>query len=149
MAERGFSDMKLGIYRNLPMKEGHYPLFCTRISAGFPSPADDYIENALDLNEHLIKHPAATFFVRVAGDSMTGAGINSGDILIVDRSVTAVNRSIIVAVLNGEFTVKRLVKRGSALQLFPENPAYDPIEITKGSEFEVWGVVMHVIHTVG
>jgi len=140
--------MKLEIYRDLPVKEGLYPLFCARISAGFPSPADDYIENALDLNEHLIKHPAATFFVRVTGNSMIGAGINSGDILIVDRSVTAVNGSIIVAVLNGEFTVKRFVRRGSALLLLPENPAYEPIEITSGSEFEVWGVVMHVIHSM-
>jgi DNA polymerase V len=79
---------------------------------------------------------------------MTGAGINSGDILIVDRSVTAVNNSIIVAVLNGDFTVKRLVKRGSSAYLLPENPAYEPIEIKSGSEFEVWGVVMHVIHSV-
>lgn len=141
--------MKLEIYRNLPVKEGLYPLFCTRISAGFPSPADDYIENSIDLNELLIKHPAATFFVRVAGDSMTGAGINSGDTLIVDRSVTAVYGSIIVAVLNGEFTVKRLVRCGNITLLSPENPAYKPIEITAGSEFEVWGVVMHVIHTVG
>jgi len=140
--------MKLEIYRNLPETDGLYPLFCTRISAGFPSPADDYIENALDLNEYLIKHPAATFFVRVTGDSMIGAGINSGDILIVDRSVTAVNNSVIVAVLNGEFTVKRLVKRGSCIHLFPENPAYEPIEINNGSEFEVWGVVIHVIHSM-
>ena len=140
--------MKVEIYRNLPVQEGVYPLFSTRISAGFPSPADDYIENALDLNEHLIKHPAATFFVRVTGESMTGAGISSGDMLIVDRSVTAVNGSIIVALLNGEFTVKRLVKRGSAIHLYPENPVYEPIEITKGSEFEVWGVVIHVIHSV-
>ena len=139
--------MKLEIYRNLPIKEGTCPLFCARIPAGFPSPADDYIENALDLNEHLIKHPAATFFVRVTGDSMTGASINSGDILIVDRSVTAVNRSIIVAVLNGEFTVKRLVKSGSVIQLFPENPAYETVVITNGSEFEVWGVVMYIIHS--
>jgi len=140
--------MKLEIYRNLPVKEGLFPMFCTRISAGFPSPADDYIENSLDLNEYLIKHPAATFFIRVTGESMTGAGINSGDILIVDRSVTAVNGSIIVAVLNGEFTVKRLVRRGSVIILSPENPAYKAMEITNGSEFEVWGVVMHVIHTV-
>ncbi len=140
--------MKLEIFSNLPVKEGLYPLFCTRIAAGFPSPADDYIENSIDLNELLIKHPAATFFVRVAGDSMTGAGINSGDTLIVDRSVTAVYGSIIVAVLNGEFTVKRLVRLGNTTLLSPENPAYKPIEITTGSEFEVWGVVMHVIHTV-
>lgn len=140
--------MKLEIYRNLPETNGFYPLFCTRVSAGFPSPADDYIENSLDLNEHLIKHPAATFFVRVTGDSMIGAGINSGDILIVDRSVSAVNGSIIVAVVNGEFTVKRLAGRGGVILLCPENPAYEPIEVKNGVEFEVWGVVMHVIHSV-
>lgn len=140
--------MKLEIYRNIPAEVVLYPLFCTRISAGFPSPADDYIENSLDLNQYLVKHPAATFFVRVTGDSMTGAGINSGDILIVDRSLTAVSGSIIVAIFNGEFTVKKLVRLGSAVYLFPENPAYEPIAVTDGSEFEVWGVVMHVIHSM-
>ena len=140
--------MKLTIYRNESLKEITGLLFCTRIPAGFPSPADDYIENTLDLNEYLIKHPAATFFVKVTGDSMTGAGINSGDILIVDRSVTAVNGSVIVAVINGEFTVKRFFRHGSGIQLVPENPAYNPIEVKNGSDFEVWGVVMHVIHTV-
>lgn len=140
--------MKLEIYRNLPVKEGIYPLLCTRVPAGFPSPADDYIENALDLNEHLIKHPAATFFVRVTGDSMTGAGINSGDILIVDRAVKPGNGSIIVAVINGEFTIKRLAKRASGVYLLPENPDYEPVMITGGSEFEVWGVVVYAIHSV-
>lgn len=140
--------MKLEIYRNLPVKEGGYPLLCTSIPAGFPSPADDYIENALDLNEHLIRHPAATFFVRVTGDSMTGAGINSGDILIVDRAVKPVNNSIIVAVINGEFTVKRLAKRGAAVYLLPENPDYEPVAVAGGSDFEVWGVVIYAIHSV-
>ena len=140
--------MKLEIYRNKSSKEIMGLLFGTRIPAGFPSPADDYIENTLDLNEYLIRHPAATFFVKVTGDSMTGAGINSGDILIVDRSVTAVNGSVIVAVINGEFTVKRFFRNGSMIQLAPENPAYKLIEVKSGSDFEVWGVVMHVIHTV-
>lgn len=140
--------MKLEIYRNSTLTKITGLLFSTRIPAGFPSPADDYIENSLDLNEYLIKHPAATFFVKVTGDSMTGAGINSGDILIVDRSVTAVNGSVIVAVLNGEFTVKRFFRDGPVIQLSPENPAYKPIEVKTGSDFEVWGVVMHAIHTV-
>ena len=85
------------------------PLFQDPISAGFPSVAEDYIENSLDLNELIIKHPASTFFVRVQGDSMRGAGILSGDILVVDRSLEASNNKIIVAIVNGEFTVKRLV----------------------------------------
>jgi len=136
------------IFSFTALERAFFPFFLSRVAAGFPSPADDYIENSLDLNEHLIDHPAATFFVKVSGDSMTGAGINSGDILIVDRAVTAVNRSIVVAVVNGEFTVKRLIRCGKGIQLFPENPAYSPVEISGEMDFEVWGVVMHVIHTV-
>jgi DNA polymerase V len=124
------------------------PLFYPRIKAGFPSPADDYIEKKLDLNEHLISHPSATFFVRVKGDSMINAGIFSGDILIVDRSIEARNNKIVVAVVNSEFTVKRFRKQSGKVTLIPENPNYPPIEITEASEFEVWGVVVHVIHSV-
>lgn len=140
--------MKPEFFRNISVRGAEFPLFVVRVPAGFPSPADDYIENTLDLNDFLIEHPAATFFVRVAGDSMTGAGINSGDILIVDRALTPRSGSIVVAILNGEFTVKRLSCVNGKIFLLPENPAYDPIEITEGSGFEVWGVVAHVIHTV-
>src|SRR5476651_1795909 len=84
------------------------PLYLSRIKAGFPSPAEDHVDKKLDLNEHLIKHPASTFFVKVKGDSMVGAGINSGDMLIVDRSIKARDKKIVVAMLNGDFTVKRL-----------------------------------------
>ncbi len=124
------------------------PLFVTKISAGFPSPADDYIESKLDLNELLIRHPAATFFVKVSGDSMINAGIHHGDLLIVDRAEAPVNKSIVIAVLNGELTVKRLIKDKEAVYLMPENPQYDRITVTPEMEFEVWGVVVHVIHTV-
>ncbi|MDY6968429.1 MAG: translesion error-prone DNA polymerase V autoproteolytic subunit [Spirochaetota bacterium] len=124
------------------------PLFVTSISAGFPSPADDYIDKSLDLNEYLVRHPAATFFVRVSGDSMINAGIHAGDILIVDRAEEAVNSKIIIAVVNGELTVKRLRIEKEAVYLIPENDAYSPIQITSGMEFEVWGVVTHVIHTI-
>ncbi len=124
------------------------PLYYSRLKAGFPSAADDYLDKKLDLNEHLIKHPASTFFVKVKGDSMIGAGINSGDMLIVDRSLEAKNRSIIVAVVNGEFTVKRLFKRKDGFQLAAENPNFKAIEITPGMDFEIWGVVLHVIHSV-
>ena len=140
--------MKPEFFRNISVRGAEFPLFVVRVPAGFPSPADDYIENTLDLNDFLIEHPAATFFVRVTGDSMTGAGINSGDILIVDRALTPRSGSIVVAILNGEFTVKRLSCVNGKIFLLPENPAYDPIEITEGSGFEVWGVVAHVIHTV-
>ncbi len=125
------------------------PLFSARVPAGFPSPADDYIDRALDLNEHLIRHPAATFFVRVSGDSMVGAGIHPGDILVVDRAEEPSHGKIIIAALNGELTVKRLSRNHDRVCLTPENPAYAPIEVTPEMQFEVWGVVVHVIHTVG
>jgi DNA polymerase V len=124
------------------------PLSLSQIKAGFPSVADDYLDKKLDLNEYLIKHPSATFFVRVKGDSMTGAGINSGDILVVDRSLEAKNRSIIVAVVSGEFTVKRLIKKGDSCQLVAENANYQAIEVTPAMDFEVWGCVTSVIHHV-
>lgn len=124
------------------------PLIATRISAGFPSPADDYIEQKLDLNQFLIKHPAATFFVRVEGDSMINAGIRSGDILIVDRAIEVTNNKVVIAQLNGEFTVKRISKRGKQLYLMPESSAYPPLKITDDMDFELWGVVTFVIHEV-
>ncbi len=124
------------------------PLFLSDVSAGFPSPADDYIERNLDLNEHLIQNPAATFFVRVSGDSMIGAGINHGDILIVDRSFEPATGKIIIAIFNGELTVKRLIKTADSCKLIAENPAYDSIEVAEGADFEVWGVVTFAIHQV-
>ena len=122
------------------------PLFMCGVSAGFPSPADDYIERLLDLNELLIKNPPATFFVKVAGDSMTGAGINDGDILIVDRSIEATNRKIVIAAVNGELTVKRLVKKNTSCSLVAENSNYESLEINEESQCEIWGVVTSVIH---
>ena len=122
------------------------PVFSARITAGFPSPAADYEEGKLDLNKYLIKNPPATFIVRVAGDSMTGAGIHEGDLLIVDRSIEPKNNHVIIAVINGQLTVKRLkIKRG-ILSLEPENDNYPIQNITTGMEFEVWGVVTNVIH---
>lgn len=118
------------------------------VAAGFPSPADDFIEEKLDLNEKLIRHPAATFFVRVSGNSMIKAGIHSGDMLIVDRSLEPKTGSVVVAVVNGEFTVKRISRQGDKLYLMPENSRFQPIQITDDSNFQVWGVVTNVIHTV-
>ena len=125
--------------------QGLYMALCP-VSAGFPSPADDYVEPSLDLNEYLIRHPAATFFVRVQGDSMKEAGISHGDLLIVDRSLEARDGQVIIALLNGEFTVKRLRKQKGRLFLCPENPNYQPIEVAPEADFQVWGVVIHVIH---
>jgi DNA polymerase V len=124
------------------------PLFLVPVSAGFPSPAEDYIEGRLDLNKHLIKHPAATFFVRVAGDSMTGAGIHPGDILVVDRSLEPRDTNVVIAVLEGELTIKRISRRDGGLYLVPDNTLYQPLEIIEGMEFEVWGVVTSVIHSL-
>ncbi|MDC7241469.1 MAG: translesion error-prone DNA polymerase V autoproteolytic subunit [Spirochaetales bacterium] len=123
------------------------PSYGDLIKAGFPSPAADYREEVLDFNSYLIKNSAATFTVRVEGDSMEGEGIRSGDLLIVDRSIPPRDNTIVVAVLYGEFTVKRLVRREGRLWLCPGNPSYDPVRIELDMEFQVWGVVTHVIHS--
>ncbi|MBA3722336.1 MAG: translesion error-prone DNA polymerase V autoproteolytic subunit [Parachlamydiaceae bacterium] len=122
------------------------PIFTASIQAGFPSPADDYIEQQLDLNQLIVKHPSATFFVRVEGESMRDAGIFSGDILVVDRSLSPAHGKIIVAVIDGEFTVKRILIEGEKVCLAPENAAYQTIKVNPNSQFEVWGVVTYVIH---
>jgi DNA polymerase V len=110
------------------------------IPAGFPSPSDGCHET-FDLVSHIVRHPAATFFMRVAGDSMTGAGIFDGDLLVVDRSLEASPGDIVVAVLNGEFTIKRLRRNGSSIELVPENPKYRKITLSEGMDLEIWGVV--------
>jgi len=132
-----------------PTASGGAPkLVSQQVAAGFPSPADDYLkaETPLDLNEHLIKHPAATFFVRVRGDSMNGCGIYPDDILIVDRSLEPTHRKVVIAVVNGELTVKRLHQAGGKIMLMPENSGYQPIVIENEMELEIWGVVTCVIH---
>ena len=134
------------MYKPLFNESQPVPLFMTNIQAGFPNPADNDVEQELDLNEYLVKHPAATFFVRVEGDSMINAGIFSGDLLIVDRSLTAIHGKIIVAVVDNEFTVKRLLIQENGIVLAPENPAYSPIKIKADAQFQVWGVVTYVIH---
>ena len=122
------------------------PLAQSRIAAGFPSPADDYMEGTLDLNLLLVKRPAATFFVRVSGDSMSGAGIESGDLLVVDRSRQPGEASVVIAVLYGELTVKSLCRRDGRLWLVAGNDAYPPIEVGEEADFTIWGVVTAVIH---
>lgn len=118
------------------------PVMAFPVSAGFPSPADDYIESRIDLNQHLIRHPAATFFVRVSGDSMTGAGIQNGDLLIVDRAAECVSGCIVVARIENEFTLKRVRKEGNRVFLVPENQSYSTIEVKEGTDFEIWGRVV-------
>lgn len=135
------------IYRPAPESNPKIlPFFTASVSAGFPSPADDYVERHLDLNELLVKHPAATFFVRVQGDSMRDANILSGDVLIVDRSLEPSHGKIIVAILEGEFTVKRLLLEKGQVYLAPANAAFGKIKVDADSQFQVWGVVTYVIH---
>ncbi len=122
------------------------PFFDVPVSAGFPSPAEDTQDIRLDLNDLLVKHPEATFFVRVQGESMLGAGIHSGDILVVDRSLEAGDGAIVVAVVDGEFTVKRLnYIGGRRVRLVPENAAFPALDITPDHAFQVWGVVTGVV----
>ena len=120
------------------------PLFSSPVPAGFPSPADDYIEGQLDLNDYFIQHPSATFYVRVTGESMVNAGIFPRDILIVDRAIEAAHGSIVIAVVDNELTVKRLHRKGSAIELHPENPLFPVIVIEKTMELSIWGVVVGV-----
>jgi len=115
------------------------------ICAGFPSPADDYFQSRIDLNEELIRNPDATFGIWVQGDSMQDDGVESGDFLLVDRSVLPVHGALAVCVLNNEFTIKRLEKKSKKIRLLPANPAFAPIEIKEGDELTIWGIVIYVI----
>lgn len=121
------------------------PLMGCRVRAGFPSPADDHLDAEIDLHAHVVKRPAATYFVRAEGDSMLGDGIHDGDLLVVDRSLEPLPGRVIVIALEGEPTVKRLERRGGAVWLVASNPRFAPIPLA-GRECEVWGVVTHVLH---
>lgn len=124
------------------------PFFEGKVSAGFPSSAENYIDKSLDLNDLLIKHKAATFFIRVKGNSMIDAGIHSNDILIVDRSCSIAHNKIVIARINDELTVKRIFLEEEKIYLMPDNCEYKPIEVTGEMDFEVWGIVTYVIHQV-
>lgn len=121
----------------------------SQVSCGFPSPAEDYIETPLDLNELIIQKPSATFFVRAAGDSMIGAGIFDGDLIVIDRSVEVQSGQVVLAVINGEFLLKRFSKTREGIKLLAENPKYKPHEISEGMDFKVWGVATYAIHRLG
>jgi DNA polymerase V len=124
------------------------PFVAESISAGFPSPANDYIESRIDLNEALIKNPSSTFLARVSGLSMQGAGIDEDDILIIDKSLTPCNGCIAVCCLDGDFTLKRIKIQQSEIWLVPENEQYKPIIVTPDNDFIVWGIVTYVIKKV-
>jgi len=134
------------IKRYAQVKGYQIPLYGANVAAGFPSPADDYLEGTLDLNEHLIAHPAATFFVRASGYSMINAGIHPGDILVVDRSLEAKHNKVVIVALNNELTVKRLYKKDKIIRLMPENDDYPVIDIPEDDNLHIWGVVTNVIH---
>lgn len=115
------------------------------IQAGFPSPAQDYINESIDLNREIVRHPAATFYGRVEGDSMTGEGIDTGDILVIDRSLEPVDGDLVVCCLDSEFTLKRIKLEKNRVWLIPSNETFDPILVTPGCDFEIWGVVTYTI----
>jgi DNA polymerase V len=117
----------------------------SQIVAGFPSPAEDYLEAAMDLNQTLIKHPAATFYGRVKGESMRDAGVNDGDLLIIDKSLPYKNNTLAVCFINGEFTLKRIKKEGNQIYLVPANSDFQPIPIKEDDDFSIWGIVTYVI----
>lgn len=121
-------------------------LMITPVKAGFPNPAEEAGGFALDLNDLLVRHPISTYYLRVEGDSMTGAGINSGDIVVVDKSLEAHNGDIVVAAVEGEFTLKRLKREGSQAWLMAEHPGYPPIALHEVAEAAIWGVVTYTIH---
>ena len=121
------------------------PLSICKVQAGFPSPASDYTEDALDLNQYLIKHKAASFMFSVEGQSMRDAGIVDGDKVVVDRSIEAKHNHIVIAVVEGDYTIKRLYKRRERIELRAENPAFQPIVFTEFSKLEIWGVVVGVV----
>ncbi|WP_163836749.1 LexA family protein [Spartinivicinus ruber] len=123
------------------------PLLTSRVAAGFPSPADDYIETDLNLHDYAVKHPAATFFVRATGESMVEVGIQPNDVLVVDRALTALNGDVVIAALDGELTVKQLQLTKNKAWLIPRNPEFKPIEITNHLDCVIWGVVAHSLHS--
>jgi DNA polymerase V len=124
------------------------PLYLSPAAAGFPSPAEDYLDRTLDLHEHLVRNSAATFFVRACGDSMIRAGIHDGDLLVVDRSLSPRHGSVVIAAVEGELTVKYLVRRNGRVLLAPANEEYPEFDVTDQEDIMLWGVVTYAIHKV-
>ena len=137
---------KLNFYTIENFSLGDIPLYGDAVPAGFPSPADDYLDMDLNLHDYLVQHPSATFCVKAIGDSMVHAGIKSSDVMVIDRALTPKNNDIILAVVDGEFTVKRIKKNDDELYLIPANENYRPVKITEDMDFQVWGVVTFIIH---
>ena len=138
----------ISIFRPEVGGELFLPVLSAGISAGFPSPAMDFMDVSIDLNQLMIKHPSATFFGRVQGTSMLDAGISDGDLLVIDRSLSPANNKIAVCFIDGEFTIKHIQKEVDCCWLMPANEKYKPIKVTKDNDFLVWGIVTHVIKKV-
>lgn len=142
------TDDKIDIVPVSNATELSIPFIENTISAGFPSPAEDYLESGIDLNKELIRHPSTTFFGRVKGDSMSGAGIFEGDILVIDKSIEAKDDDIAVCFIDGEFTLKRIKKDKDAVWLIPANEKYKPIKVTADNDFLIWGIVTSVVRKI-
>ena len=141
-----YKHKNLDLFQSIQKKQILTPIFLDSVSAGFPSPATDYMENKLDLNEYLIKHPAATFIVKAKGSSMIDAGILSNDLLIIDRSITPKSNDIVIASIFGDLTVKKLQKKENSLFLLSANSDYPCIQVKEEMECFIWGVVTYIIH---
>ena len=137
---------KKQIFKSNLEKSTKINFYTTSVCAGFPSPAEDHLDVSLDINEYLIKHPSSTFYIYVKGDSMIEAGICDGDLMVVDRSLEVRSKSIVVAVINGEFTVKKIEKINDKIYLMPDNKNYKPILLDDNIDFQIWGIVTHSIH---
>jgi DNA polymerase V len=137
--------MSISIFTPNQTSELAIPAAGSQISAGFPSPAEDYLEPMLDLNQALIKNPSSTFYGRVKGVSMKDAGVDNGDLLVIDKSLSYRNNAMAVCFINGEFTLKRIKVEGDTLLLMPANKDYDPIVVKGDADFSVWGIVTYII----
>lgn len=142
------TDDKIDIVPVCNATELSIPFIENTISAGFPSPAEDYLESGIDLNKELIRHPSTTFFGRVKGYSMCGAGIFEGDILVIDKSLDAKDDDIAVCFIDGEFTLKRIKREKDAVWLIPANDKYKPIRVTVDNDFLIWGIVTAVVRKI-
>lgn len=139
------SSKHIDFYSALTAVELELPFVANGISAGFPSPADDFIDTGIDLNKELIRHPSATFYGRVKGDSMKDMGIHNGDILVIDKSLEPADGKVAVCYIDGEFTVKKIKIEHDCCWLIPANKSYSPIQVTQENEFLIWGIVINVI----
>lgn len=136
----------LGMADACPRESTTCPLFLSPVNAGWPSASEDYIDRQINLQELLVRNPAATFFLRAAGDSMLGVGIHNGDLLIVDRSLDAAHNRVVIAALDGELLVKKLVRKNARVFLQSANPEYPEFDVTEREYAHIWGVVSHVVH---